>query len=153
MREGFYWDTANVIPEEGYVTFDGENPKRVRWYGKKYAGTRHYFLKDLQQPLRWMATIEVLVVDYYALCQFDLSQLCRERIRLGSALSQASPDHYIWKYRYDQVPWGCFNLVYGDMPMEGWWPWPRKEPEADKKDEKDSGASRNGINGDHESLI
>ncbi|KAI3316955.1 hypothetical protein HD806DRAFT_551239 [Xylariaceae sp. AK1471] len=153
MREGFYWDAANVIREEGYLVLDQLGS--IRKDGKKYAGTRHYFLKDLQRPPRWIATIELHAVHFHTLTRFDLGQqLTQERIRLANATSQASSQHYIWRYHHQLPPEECFNVIYGDMPMEGWWPWPRKESEeANTGDGRDQEVSGKGVAGDRASLI
>ncbi|KAH8161644.1 hypothetical protein CIB48_g6606 [Xylaria polymorpha] len=78
MRDGFYWDSRNVIHEDGYIT------ARANWTsfdalfqreGEDWGGRRHYFLKDLQQPQRWIATLEVYGLHIETLYRFDLSQL------------------------------------------------------------------------------
>ena len=32
--------------------------------------------------------------------------------------------HIIYNYRKDK-PEESFNAIYDNMPLEGWWPWPR----------------------------
>lgn len=43
-------------------------------------------------------------------------------------------DAWAWsindKIIYEYTSWkpeDNFNAIYDDMPMEGWWPWPKKE--------------------------
>ncbi|KAK5636717.1 hypothetical protein RRF57_012429 [Xylaria bambusicola] len=30
-----------------------------------------------------------------------------------------------------ELPMEAYNMIYDKLPMEGWWPWPRKENEDD----------------------
>ncbi|KAI0871589.1 hypothetical protein GGS24DRAFT_53759 [Hypoxylon argillaceum] len=123
MREGFHWDGANVIREEGYIDRDFRYAHR-RKDGKRWASTRHYYLQDLQQPPRWVATIKVFALNPGTVCQFDLNQLSRESMQWATALNPFSRHHI---YNWDSwSPAVRFNAIYDDMPMEGWWPWPRK---------------------------
>ncbi|KAF2972296.1 hypothetical protein GQX73_g1304 [Xylaria multiplex] len=122
MREGFYWDGANVIREEGFVDGDFTYIDR-RQDRKRWAGNRHYFLKDLQEPPRWISTIEVFALNWSTLYRFNLNQLSRENMRSLTAVNQSGDVIYRWKNGLPQL-W--FNAVYDDMPLKGWWPWPRK---------------------------
>ncbi|KAI0550922.1 hypothetical protein F4679DRAFT_582996 [Xylaria curta] len=123
MREGFHWDDVNVIKEEGYVDRDFTHARR-RKDGKCWAGTRHYFLKDLQQPLRWVATIQVWALNLETLHQFDLNQLSRERSMQWATAFYPS-GQYIFNWHYCS-PAIRFNAICNDMPMEAWLQWPRK---------------------------
>ncbi|TRX96170.1 hypothetical protein FHL15_002894 [Xylaria flabelliformis] len=122
MREGFHWDAANVIREEAYVDQDFTFA-RFRQDRKCWAGTRHYFLKDLQQPPRWIATIEVFALNQTTLFQFKLNKLSRETTKWATANNQSGHQIYHWHRGF---PDSWFNVVYDDMPMEGWWPWPKR---------------------------
>ncbi|KAI0185450.1 hypothetical protein EV127DRAFT_503013 [Xylaria flabelliformis] len=124
MREGFHWDGANVIREEGYIDHDFSDSHR-RKDGKCWASTRHYYLKDLQQPQRWVATIKVFALKPETVYRFDLlNQLSRESMQWATAINSSS-GYYIYNWHYCN-PTGRFNAIYDDMPMKGWWPWPRK---------------------------
>ncbi|KAJ8124449.1 hypothetical protein O1611_g9191 [Lasiodiplodia mahajangana] len=122
MREGFHWDGANVIREEGYIDCDFTYARR-RQDRRRWANTRHYFLKDLQLPSRWVATIKVWGLNPGTTCQFDLNQLSRERsMQWAAATNQSGHSIYHWHYCSSILR---FNAIYDNMPMEGWWPWPR----------------------------
>ncbi|KAI1186065.1 hypothetical protein F5B17DRAFT_441350 [Nemania serpens] len=128
MREGLYWDTDNIITEDGYVQrvpdLLSSNFQRVQ---KAWVGIRYYFLTDLQQPPRWTASIEVYLLSYETLHSFDVSQLSRDKIRFGEALNQSR--ELIYEYYHDR-PQLCHNAIYNNMPMEGQWPWPRRDAQA-----------------------
>ncbi|KAJ8130731.1 hypothetical protein O1611_g2897 [Lasiodiplodia mahajangana] len=134
MRDGFYWDSRNVVNEDGFIrqgwTVGSDIPRSD---GRQWCGSRRYFLKDLQQPPRWTASIRVLALHETTLYHFDLGELTRERIQRGKACGrgqniQSADVDLIYKYYYDR-PQSCFNAIYDNMPMEGYWPWPRKKTE------------------------
>ncbi|KAI3341059.1 hypothetical protein F4824DRAFT_486923 [Ustulina deusta] len=133
MREGFYWDSANVVDEDGYINTNLVDRVFFRRDGKQWNGRRNYFLKDLQEPQRWTAMIEVFALRHETLCRFDLSQLSRERIHCVLALSQGG-DH-IYEYCHGK-PQCCYNAIYNNMPMEGRWPWPRKNAEGNRQEKQ-----------------
>ncbi|KAI2640149.1 hypothetical protein GGS21DRAFT_505438 [Xylaria nigripes] len=119
MREGFHWDSGNLVHEDGYIMYrrlDEDNS----------GNTRFYFLKDRQYPPRWTASLEVHASCVETLYRFDLDQLSREIIFFAAATSQAGDS--IYQY-YHHSPAYSFNAIYDDMPMEGKWPLPRNYSE------------------------
>ncbi|KAI0429533.1 hypothetical protein F5Y09DRAFT_342527 [Xylaria sp. FL1042] len=167
MREGFHWDASNVIKEEGYVEVNRECPEQAgvtnlgrmwRWFfpvtvqqsSRRIQGIRWYFLKDLIQPSRWVASLSVQAADLRILYNFDLSQLSRELIRSVWASDQSQ--HEIYAYQ-SYPPTVRFNMIYDKMPMEGWWPWPRRETQARVKNDVKKEAHEQDIAGNCASLI
>ncbi|KAI1270950.1 hypothetical protein F5Y07DRAFT_404919 [Xylaria sp. FL0933] len=167
MREGFYWDASNVVKEEGYVEFNRECPEQAgitnlsrvwRWFfpvtvqesSRRIKGTRWYFLQDLNQPPRRGASLAVQAVDVRILYNCDLSQLSRGLIRSVSASDQFQ--HQIYGYQFDP-PTVRFNMIYEKMPMEGWWPWPRREDQEKAGNGVDKEMNDNVTAGNYESLI
>ncbi|KAI0817031.1 hypothetical protein GGR55DRAFT_693348 [Xylaria sp. FL0064] len=167
MREGFHWDASNVIKEEGYVEFNREYPEEAgitklgriwQWFfpvtvqesSRRIQGTRWYFLKDLNQPPRWAASVAVQAVDARILYNFDLSQLSRGLIRSVWASDQFQ--HQIYGYRFD-LPTVRVNMIYDKMPMEGWWPWPRRENQGKAMNGVDKEMNENVISGNYGFLI
>ncbi|KAI8948975.1 hypothetical protein F4801DRAFT_603827 [Xylaria longipes] len=120
MREGLYWDDENVVREEGYLDKDFTNSYRNN--GKNWSGTRHYFLKDLRKPPLWTATIKVFALSNETLHRFDLNQLSPDNMQYARATNLSRQNIYYWEYG---SPEKCFNAIYDDLPMEGWWPWPK----------------------------
>ncbi|KAI0202800.1 hypothetical protein F4808DRAFT_467981 [Astrocystis sublimbata] len=138
MREGFHWDNANVVKEDGFLYFHNSScfnkPKYENDFledGKSWGGIRYYFLKDLQDPPRWIAGIKVYGTSAESIGEFDLECLSHENILFAHALSQDG--HPIYCFSRNQ-PKKNINAIYGTTPMEGWWPWPRKT-ESDAKQE------------------
>ncbi|KAI8949607.1 hypothetical protein F4801DRAFT_591005 [Xylaria longipes] len=142
MREGFHWDASNVIKEEGYIEYGNKDPNVATW---ESASTRWYFLTDTHQPGRWIASLAVEASDVNILYNFDLNQLSRELVKSVLALNQNQQHIYRYRahafpdkfYNIAERPMLGFNMIYDKMPMEGFWPWPRKENEAHTKDHVD----------------
>ncbi|KAI0414472.1 hypothetical protein F5X98DRAFT_377792 [Xylaria grammica] len=122
MREGFHWDWANVVREEGWFDYDFTEALN-RQDGKPWARARHYVIKDLQKPLRWIATLKVFALKEVTAHQFDLNQLSRGNVYWAAAYNLSHHRIYNWLCN---SPDDWFNVIYDDTPMEGWWPWPRK---------------------------
>ncbi|TGJ87279.1 hypothetical protein E0Z10_g1479 [Xylaria hypoxylon] len=135
MREGFHWDASNVIKEEGYIEY-GKGPRSVKNLAS--AATRWYFLTDTDQPRRWIASLDVRAFDAKILYNFDLSRLSRELVRTVWASNQDKQQIYGYQSYTPpdkssdttEILMTGFNMIYDKMPMEGFWPWPRKENEA-----------------------
>ncbi|KAH8166143.1 hypothetical protein CIB48_g2102 [Xylaria polymorpha] len=124
MGEGFYWGSDNVVNEDGFINGSIHTMDQVQRMGTRWTGSRHYYLKDLQQPPRWVAMLQVYAVLTETLHHFDLSQLSWNKITNGTAVDRA--DVQIYQY-YHGKPDDCFNYIYGYIPLEGDWPWPRED--------------------------
>ncbi|KAI0968429.1 hypothetical protein F4678DRAFT_482038 [Xylaria arbuscula] len=144
MREGFYWDKSNVINEEGYIengTTNATAPASKREF------TRWYFLTDIYQPRRWIASLAVTALDKNILYNFNLNQLSREKIRLASAVNQNKKQIYGYRSFTSankstataEIPMMGFNMIYDNMPMKGFWPWPKEKNTAHTKDRAEEG--------------
>ncbi|KAJ8132228.1 hypothetical protein O1611_g1391 [Lasiodiplodia mahajangana] len=153
MREGFFWDASNAIQKEGFLTVENKSHAND-WSG---ASTRWYFLTDTRQDRLWVASLTVRATDLNVLYNFKLSQLSRELVRSVWASNQDGREIYGYQAytspdlvnKTPESPMMGFNVIYDGMPMEGFWPWPRKENNADTKeflensaDEAVSGSSR-----------
>ncbi|KAK5636471.1 hypothetical protein RRF57_012183 [Xylaria bambusicola] len=144
MREGFHWNASNVINEDGYIEFGKKWPVVKLWTS---TSKRWYFLADNHQPRCWIASLMVEASDVSILYGFNLSLLSPEIVSSASALNQDHQEIYGYEARTlpaklcnaTKTPMWAFNMIYGDMPMEGFWPWPRKEHMAEKnRDDKDA---------------
>ncbi|KAI1266222.1 hypothetical protein F5Y18DRAFT_435158 [Xylariaceae sp. FL1019] len=121
MREGFHWDASNVVREDGYISSNAN--RLIHVSGKQYYGSRYYFLKDMRESPRWVACIAVYALNWETIYRFDLSQLSLNTMH--GATAYAPHGDPIYNYLYGK-PTACYNVIYDDMPMEGWWPWPKK---------------------------
>ncbi|KAI1462386.1 hypothetical protein F4805DRAFT_132089 [Annulohypoxylon moriforme] len=133
MREGLYWTMDNVSREDGFFSPISPEFEVDFWMIDHlvrvgYVWTRHYFLRDLEQePPRWIAHFQIHAAKNKTLADFRLDDLSVEDVK--HAIARGNPgDRTIYRYSRRE-PVEAFNAIYDDMPMEGWWPWPRKEKE------------------------
>ncbi|KAI1215126.1 uncharacterized protein F4807DRAFT_21781 [Annulohypoxylon truncatum] len=134
MREGLCWTMDNVSWEDGFFSptcSNGSEFVKEFWMNcdllrDGYCRTRHYFLRDLQEdPPRWVAHFQIYAAKDRTLAEFRLGDLSLENVEYAVARGNPGGRH-IYYYKKDN-PQVTFNAIYDDMPMEGWWPWPRKE--------------------------
>ncbi|KAI1300595.1 hypothetical protein F5Y03DRAFT_408222 [Xylaria venustula] len=138
MREGFHWDVSNVVKEEGYV----ENGVWSRITTNCcYTDRRWYFLTDTHKPQRWMASLSIEAPRAEVFYTINLSHISRERIKNTVAINEDGNAIYWYVSRTKENPMMGCNTIYEGMPMEGFWPWPRREsdPPVDCDDEDENG--------------
>ncbi|KAH9897418.1 hypothetical protein F4778DRAFT_793504 [Xylariomycetidae sp. FL2044] len=129
MREGFYWSAANVVKEESYFC----NISDFYWKhnaskgGVPFRRTRRYYLKDFQQQ-RWVAKFEAMAPDNATLSSVRLDSLSEDNV--VSAWAESLTRKEIYEFHVED-PKGAFNAIYDDMPLPGWWPWPKKRDAAE----------------------
>ncbi|KAI1500404.1 hypothetical protein F5X99DRAFT_239047 [Biscogniauxia marginata] len=124
MREGFQWTTENIIREEGFI----ENIRpQLAGLGKPNCPctiTRNWFLRDLQQPSRWTAHLQVHARDVETVSRIRLDSWTTDMVRLVTAAGLS--DKII--YHFDaKKPLYAYNVIYDDMPLKGWWPWLKQD--------------------------
>ncbi|KAI1357540.1 hypothetical protein F5Y08DRAFT_352242 [Xylaria arbuscula] len=125
MREGFHWDKTNVMLEEGWIDWEPHGPGYpMRQDGRLWSVVRHYAIEDLDYSLRWIAHLKIFPLDPVTLYRFNIGKLSSENVHSARVTNLDGDVIYRW---YPQSPEHCFNLVYDDMPLEGWWPWPKEE--------------------------
>ncbi|KAL2675283.1 hypothetical protein Neosp_011467 [[Neocosmospora] mangrovei] len=127
MREGFYWSEANVNQERGeYACYPHENQRPQTF-------CRTYHLGDLQDDPQWVAELTVCSHELRVLSEFRIRNLKIEDTL--SAVAYRPHDHWVYFYHV-HAPWQCINAIYDDMPLKGWWPWPKElKAEAETEDE------------------
>ncbi|OTA85846.1 hypothetical protein M434DRAFT_16020 [Hypoxylon sp. CO27-5] len=135
MREGLHWTTDNVAWEDGFI---GDTSKTCHYHytpellqkikNSGFCWTRHYFLQDIQhRPPRWMAHFQFHAATSHTLTGIRLEDISVENV--FNALAMTDDANLIYLYgRHD--PSGAFNAIYDDMPMDGWWPWPKADEES-----------------------
>ncbi|KAK7932651.1 hypothetical protein PG985_003363 [Apiospora marii] len=137
MREGLHWTDKNIMREEGHFDF---GPIPYPWGPI----ARTYYLRDLDHaPPRWTASMQVHAHRVAPLSRFRPGRLTPER-HLTAALARAPNGAAIYSW-CSWAPDEAYNALYDDMPLEGWWPWPKKRPEeedaATTKTSTESGSS------------
>lgn len=149
MREGLHWTAANVLHELPLVSTE---PGYVPIHFKEgCAGIRTWFLSDIGKDCKWAAAIQLYVNAREAgvLSQFEVADLRPDMIIDVIALAEVqsrpgdptnrdladsnSKSEEVKDSSSKCVYYFCsshpsfnFNKIYDDMPLEGWWPWPKK---------------------------
>lgn len=121
MRNGLFWTTKNVQWEQGYA----DEAVEFNVYHKEgFFRTSRWFLRDMDnEPPQWTASL-IVWARHGVLDAFKLEDLSVNNANYCWAWnSEAS---LVYEY-YDMFPERNVNVIYGVMPMKGWWPWPREE--------------------------
>lgn len=127
MREGFYWSEANVDHERGeYSSHRREEDRNLVRF------TRTYYLEDLQEDPQWMAQLTVYSFEIHVLSTFRLRDLRVKDVLQARAFRPRGREVY---YYNAHEPTHFINAIYDDMPLKGWWPWPKEETEIEMEDE------------------
>lgn len=127
--------------EKGHVTEDIPEFWRLNYDSKV---TRIFYLasrlpRSVEEVMRgqieWTAEVTLRAREHESMAQFRLSHLSPNNI--------FSADGYTKKmvYRYNaRNPEKNLNTIYEDMPLKGWWPWP-KGPQVDTAGNEDQEGS------------
>ncbi len=121
MREGFFWSAENILPEEGYLS-DNTDPQWLA-LGFCYARTWTLIDKSNDEDPRWVAELDVLTRFPELLPGFEIRNLSRKNV--WSARAWNPFEQLVYYYDYSSYGRNC-NCIYGDRPLHGWWPWPRR---------------------------
>lgn len=127
MRSGFHVAEENVQRRKGYFVLDpqGQNP----FEGQPTHSPR-YSLKSTGSP-RWNAEVIVTASTVRELSQFQMPQsLSAENVGVAVGFDRSGQRIYGFSV---VDPDENFNAVYDDMPLNGWWPWPRRALHSSKK--------------------
>ncbi|KAI8684779.1 hypothetical protein NCS57_00144900 [Fusarium keratoplasticum] len=88
---------------------------------------RTYYLDDLEDDPQWMAKLTVHSHELHVLSEFRLRDLRVEDIL--SAMAFRPRGHRVCYYHAHKPQHGI-NAIYDNMPLKGWWPWPKEEEAA-----------------------
>ncbi|KAK7947702.1 uncharacterized protein PG986_008588 [Apiospora aurea] len=120
MKEGFSVAEGDVLYEQGYIA-ESEYATSPLWM-YYYSWSRHIFLRDRQQePARWAAHLIVRTRGVLPdLGEFRFLALTHRNV--ASCWAVNNEDKLIYQFERGK---GGVNAIYGDLPLEGLWPWPR----------------------------
>ncbi|EQB44876.1 hypothetical protein CGLO_16326 [Colletotrichum gloeosporioides Cg-14] len=124
MKGGFHWSSKNVHSEASHLDRKVNDPELLQ-YGRKFSRT--YYLSDSHTPVSWTAKLEVAANEQSALARFKINDLELDHIQKADAWN-TNGQHIYHYHRHGQN--NNFNAIYDDLPLEGWWPWPKKNEEA-----------------------
>lgn len=117
MRYGLYVDEDNVMKRKGHFVPDDESKQASP--GQPPGHLRRYFLAE-EHP-RWSANMAVSAPSLSELVKFKVHELGPDNV--VAALGFDKRGNRVYSFSA-MDPDGNFNAIY-DMPMRGWWPWPR----------------------------
>ncbi|KAM0440987.1 hypothetical protein ACHAPT_000292 [Fusarium lateritium] len=121
MREGFFWSEAHVEPEKGELV---RFPCDVSPHGMRYCRT--YYLDGRKENPPWTAQLAVHSYEVRTLANFRLGDLRVENVTSARAFRPRGYEVYYYNFR---EPQNSINVIYDDMPLKGWWPWPKEREE------------------------
>ncbi|KAF5127248.1 hypothetical protein E5D57_008176 [Metarhizium anisopliae] len=102
---------------------------RLQDWGLTHA--RRFQLIDLAENPQWKATLFVVSRGIKPLCRFRIQTLSVNNI-LGTAAFTRDGK---LAYMYNRAePERNFNAIYDDMPLRGWWPWPKNSSVSDDQE-------------------
>ncbi|CAH0002376.1 unnamed protein product [Clonostachys byssicola] len=124
MMNGLHWSEANVQKADGCILVPSDNmpslPKSLGWlFG------RRYLLADLGDDPEWRATLWIYGRSCAELREMKLDVLSVDLVRRANAISSGIE---VYKYDWAREEGYNTNELYGHMPLEGWWPWPKEDP-------------------------
>lgn len=118
MEQGLYWSRDNIDPTGSKVFHNS--------WGKSaedgFTRGRQFHLIDLAEDPQWKASLVVYAPKVKALSEFRIQNLSVDNIADMTAFTGDGR----WIYEYNRGdPGQNFNAIYDDMPLGGWWPWPK----------------------------
>ncbi|KAK5991405.1 hypothetical protein PT974_09686 [Cladobotryum mycophilum] len=130
LKQGLHWTLANIQRRKGHYILDplvNKGIPRLRpWkYGRSWSLVEldDEGKKKKKDPL-WVAEFIIMADEISLLSEFNLDTLCTKNIQSAYAFNRRQNLVYL----FDRGrPSDNFNAIYDNMPLEGWWPWPKKE--------------------------
>ncbi|CAH0015621.1 unnamed protein product [Clonostachys rhizophaga] len=124
MKEGFYWDKSSIEPESGFFLLDQEDlPENESQWGWKCA--RVYQCSKMREGIiQWKGQLRILAQELKTLAEFNLDILTADAIHCMKV--RDSEERIVYRYCRPKPEESC-NAYYDHMPMEGYWPWPKKD--------------------------
>ncbi|CCF39349.1 hypothetical protein CH063_02113 [Colletotrichum higginsianum] len=126
MREGFHWTPANFDPGATYIQKDLSGEKKT--IKRRWTQSRNFFLSDLSDNPYWAATLVIYARSTRVLSRFKVTDVTPDTMSWAAAWKK--DEHWgnvHWIYEWDcRRPQESYNAVYGEMPLDGWWPWPKR---------------------------
>ncbi|KAF4982509.1 hypothetical protein FZEAL_1879 [Fusarium zealandicum] len=120
MQEGFFWTDVNVDIGKSGFKFGARLPHEPYQQGWRYA--RFYSLNSLAGGPQWNGYLSLYAHDFQVLKNFNLAHLGLEHVCGARAVDWERK----YNYNYDSCyPDKCYNAMFGNMELEGWWPWPK----------------------------
>lgn len=126
MQRSFHWSAANIVKGEDQLV---QNHQILPdYYGGKgvcWRYTRTYQLRNLPGEPKWKGVLRVSTMDLDYLYHFDLGQITKGTLITTKAYSCSRELVYYADKRSGRI----YNFIFNNMPLDGWWPAPKREGE------------------------
>jgi hypothetical protein len=122
MREGLYWTEANLDYPAGHIKYDYLESWN-RYYPSGWYYQRVLFFQDTAIDPQWKAKMIVFCRDMHGLSRFRFRELRLDQITFCRASHNGA---LVYSFDRTRKTVNCINTMYEDMPLDGWWPWPKK---------------------------
>ncbi|KID87864.1 hypothetical protein MGU_05102 [Metarhizium guizhouense ARSEF 977] len=118
MEQGLYWSQDNIDPN-GSCFFNTTDPALLAY---DFFRGRRFHLIDLAENPQWKGELEVYASSAKTLSEFRIQNTLVDNITSMTAFT--GDERWIYAYKRGD-PGQNFNAIYDDMPLRGWWPWPK----------------------------
>lgn len=115
LRNGLFLTCENVKEQENYVKHSHMEGVGL-WYNRCYTVTNS----------TWSGNLNVCARTVKPIANFRLHHLSPDNVFVATAANHESNSVYSYGVRYPDYK---ANFMYDDMPLDGLWPWPKKEGE------------------------
>ena len=132
MRGGFFWSEDNIEVEKTYVIKE----KDPEWKENPYSHHQILSLQDTRTT-GWTAQVRISANSYGALAMCKFAEL--DHTSIYQTYGHNSENKLV--YHFLRSKHESINCIFGDMPLEGFWAWPRadddKGPRKSDEDENE----------------
>jgi hypothetical protein len=134
MREGLHWTESNLDREAGSIFLPAQVGKDDT-LTPRIECARYYEFRDIERkvPL-WTAGMRVYFLDGDDVPSFKFRDLSLDQIAMCGAMNQEGRIVYAFGRENKSLK---VNAIYDDMPLEGWWPWPKRSEDGEKDSKED----------------
>lgn len=122
MRNGLHFAEANVQREQGFIV---SPPKGVPPQTEPLTYSRIWFLRSTGQGTpSWTARLEIDARTLNTLSSIRMDDLSAANVAMCKAWNRRGEMVYVFEA---MDPDRRCNAIYGELPLEGWWPWPKQD--------------------------
>lgn len=123
MRQGWSWSEDNIDRAGGQLIVKMSDLDQIQQEAGWCCG-RRYKLVDRAEDPQWEAVVWIYAKDLQSLSCVKVNDLLYEKAYATWATNENNCLAYLFHRR---SPLLNFNAIYDEMPLTGWWPWPRTD--------------------------
>ncbi|CAH0051405.1 unnamed protein product [Clonostachys solani] len=123
MRQGWSWSEDNIDRAGGQLIVKMSDLDQIQQEAGWCCG-RRYKLVDRAEDPQWEAVVWIYAKDLQSLSCVKVNDLLYEKAYATWATNENNRLAYLFHRRSPHLN---FNAIYDEMPLTGWWPWPRAD--------------------------